>query len=779
MTDPILDNLNPQQYAAVTAPDGPLLIVAGAGTGKTRVITRRLAHLVRDRGIRPWEMYAATFTNKAAEEMRHRVALMAVGCNPADFHISTFHSMCARILRRDGGAIGLDSNFTICDDKDQQSAIKQVIARLGYTDKILKASDAQHIINQCKMRMLGPDEVGEIASDNEELYKDIFAEYEKYLASSGAVDFEDLILKSVRLFQQNPGVLETYQRRYRYLMVDEYQDTNKVQVELISLMAQEHRNLTVVGDEDQSIYSWRGADITNLLDFQKHFPDAHVLRLEQNYRSTGNILKAADAVISKNNERVGKTLFTEGEDGAPIYVLVGRNDMEEAEGVIFSIEELRKRGMQFSDMAIFYRVSSLSRIFEDALRKFNIPYRVIGGTKFYERAEIKDLVSYLQVACNPHNSIPLQRVINTPRRGLGNKSIDAVLEFASRQNISLFRAIQEAINGAQINLPKGSIPKFAKFVAQIEKWQKFSEHGSPSEMLNRILDETDYIASLGDPNNLEVISRRDNIDELRTSILTMERNRENMTLSEYLENVSLVSVTDDLDAAEDAVSLMTLHAAKGLEYKAVFLAGVEESIFPNHRAAMDRGNYEEERRLFYVGITRAREILTLSRAAQRMQFSEMRYNDESRFFHELPEELVRPLNPFNPQFHDNLEDAPTDVGISYPIEGQMGPAGFAHFQGQGSFGQQRAQRPYRPGGQARVPFGAGPPPAPKTSYPPADTQGRTLPLGTRVRHVMLGEGVISGVSGSGKNLQYLLQMEDGSEYQLQAHYAKLEVLPDE
>ncbi len=765
MTDPILDNLNPQQYAAVTAQDGPLLIVAGAGTGKTRVITRRLAFLVRERGVRPWQIYAATFTNKAAEEMRHRVADLSLGSNPADFHISTFHSMCAKILRRDGGAIGLESNFTICDAKDQQSAVRHVMTQLQISDKIVKPADAQNIINQAKMRMLGPSELEPVSADNHELYGEIYEKYENYLKDSCAVDFEDLLLKSVQLFERNPNILAQYQDRFRYLMVDEYQDTNKVQVELVSLLAREHRNMTVVGDEDQSIYSWRGADITNLLDFQKHFPDADLIRLEQNYRSTGNILRAADAVITFNTERLGKTLFTDGEDGPPIYVAVGRSETEEAQAVVFSIEELRKRGHQLSEMAIFYRVSSLSRVFEDALRRYQIPYRMIGGTKFYDRAEIKDLISYMQVAANPGNSIALQRVINTPRRGLGNKSIEAAAEYASRNRISFYDSIKAASNGTDIGLPKAGVAKFARFLEQVEGWREFAKDHKPSDVLEKIMKDTAYVESLGDPHNIEVMGRIDNLEELRTSIITMEGNRPDITLTDYLEDVSLVSVTDDLDPNEAAVSLMTLHAAKGLEYKIVFMVGVEESLFPNHRAAIERGNYEEERRLFYVGITRAKEILVLSRATERMYYGERRYNDESRFFHELPPDIIRPLHPYNPMFHDNAEDAPKDLDLGYPVSA---PA--AQTRG---FPTQRYSQP-------RTPFGRGPAPAaPARPYIEPATRGRSFPLGTRVRHVLLGDGVISSVSGSGGDLQYIIEMDDGTQHHLLARYAKLERLPDE
>lgn len=773
MTDPILDNLNPQQYAAVTATDGPLLIVAGAGSGKTRVITRRLAYLMRERGVRPWQIYAATFTNKAAEEMRHRVSALTLGTNPADYHISTFHSMCARILRREASHIGLDSNFTICDDRDQVAAIKQAMAKVGITDKILKPGDIQYVINQLKMRMLGPDDVAEITSSNEELHRELFLEYEHFLNASSAVDFEDLLLKTVRLFEGNPAVLQNYQDRFRYIMVDEYQDTNKVQVEFVSLLAKEHRNLAVVGDEDQSIYSWRGADINNLLDFQKHFPDAGVIRLEQNYRSTGNILKAADSVITFNTERIGKTLFTEDGDGPPVYIGVARNETEEAETVVFSIEEFQKRGYKLSDMAIFYRVSSLSRVFEDALRKYNIPYRIIGGTKFYDRAEIKDLISYLQIAANPGNGIAMLRVINTPRRGIGDKTVQVLSDYARRQRTSIFEIMKVAGQGALGDIPKAAQAKIGKFAAQVEAWQAYGQEYKPSELLERILKDTDYVAALGDPGNLEVISRKDNLEELVSSIISMENNQPKLTLTEYLENVSLVSVTDDLDADDDAVSLMTIHAAKGLEYKAVMMVGVEDGLFPSHRSAMEKGNYEEERRLFYVGITRAREFLVITRAATRMYYGEFRTYDASRFIQELPEEIVRPLHPYNPTFHDTADEAPKDIGLSMQSVTPEAALLAGNYR----------SKPYD-----RTPFGRGPqytPPqqtrqgAVPRPVEVASGKGRAFQLGTRVRHGLLGEGVITGMSGAGGDLQYIIQMEDGIEHHLLARYARLEVVRDD
>ena len=799
MTDPILDNLNPQQFQAVTAPDGPLLIVAGAGTGKTRVVTRRMAYLMRERGIRPWQIYAATFTNKAADEMKHRLIELVSNVNPSDFNISTFHSMCARILRREALAAGLNSNFTICDDKDQQSAIKHVMTRIGITDKVLKPSDAQFVINQCKMRMLGPADVSTVATSQEELYEEIFTDYEKYLQTSSAVDFEDLILKTVQLFQNNESVLRQYQDKFRYVMVDEYQDTNKVQVELVSMLAATHRNLTVVGDEDQSIYSWRGADINNLLDFQKHFPDAEIIRLEQNYRSTGNILKAADATITYNTERLGKVLFTDLGDGPPLYVSVGRSETEEAETVAFSIEAMRRRGYPYSDMAIFYRVSSLSRVFEDAMRRYNIPYRMIGGTKFYDRAEIKDLLSYMQVAANPDNTIALRRIINTPRRGIGDKTVELLAAHARRHDCSLFQSMRSVVRNQVEGISGKAATSIERLVAHILNWQEYALTVPPSDLLEKLLEDTGYVISLGDPNSLDVISRRENLDELLNSIISFEKNNRTANLTDYLENVSLVSVTDDLDATDDSISLMTLHAAKGLEYKVVFMVGLEESLFPNHRAASSKGDYEEERRLFYVGITRAREFLVLSRAAERMYYGEFRANDESRFIHELPQEIMRPLHPYNPEFHDTAEEAPTELGLGYPgMETQL----FQRTRGSSAGGGYGGSYNNKPGGGYgtrrpavdRTPFGRGPMSSGRSRssddfdsdtrhVAPASSarfgSGGGIQLGQRVRHKLLGEGVITAVSGSGGDRQYVIQLEDGIEHQLLARYAKLEVISDE
>lgn len=738
MPDLVLDDLNPQQYEAVTAPDGPLLIIAGAGSGKTRVITRRVAHLVRG-GIYPNQIFAATFTNKAADEMKRRVAELVDDYSPRDFHIATFHSLCSRILRREASAAGLSRSFTICDERDQVSAIKHVMKQLGVSEKDVKPPDAHHVICQCKMRMLSPEQVSHVTTSHlERTYTEIYAAYDLYLRDNAALDFEDLILQTVRLFQNNRDVLHQYQHYYRHVMVDEYQDTNAVQFELVHLLASGHRNLTVVGDEDQSIYSWRGADVTNLIDFQKHFPDARIIRLEQNYRSTGNILKAAGSVIAHNKQRLGKNLFTTEGEGLPILLHVGRTELEESFAVTDTIEELvAHRGYSYQDFGVFYRISALSRIFEDRLRQRNIPYRVIGGMRFYDRAEIKDMLSYLQLAQNPGNSMALLRVINTPKRGIGSKTVQMVVDLARREQISEFEAMERAAREGMVG---GSAARnMTIFARQVRDWNEFAKTGKTSDLLKRILQETEYVENLGDQESLEVRARRENLEELVNAVVLFERENPLSVLQDYLENVSLMSATDNLNAGEQAASLMTLHAAKGLEYKVVFIVGMEDTIFPNARAVMEDRDIEEERRLFYVGVTRAREILVITRSDSRVLYGNVRYNLPSAFLAELPVEIIEPLDPlrFRPdrQKHAELEiverASQERTAISPPIH-------------------------HRP---AQLPAGA-----------------RQFSLGQRVRHPILGEGIITGLSGAGRSTSILLRTDDSQTHKLLAAYANLEAL---
>jgi DNA helicase II / ATP-dependent DNA helicase PcrA len=761
--DPILQNLNPQQLEAVTAPDGPVLIVAGAGSGKTRVITRRIAHLVRSRGVAPGEVFAATFTNKAADEMKRRVAALLGEVNPHQLQIATFHSLCARILRREHAAADLPSNFTICDDRDQVSAVRHVMRQLGITDKAFKPGDAQDAINQCKIRMLGPEDMGEVtSSQHEKMYAEIFTEYVKYLKANGALDFEDLILRTVEMFRGNPESLTRCQERYRHVMVDEYQDINMSQFELVHLLAGGHRNLAVVGDEDQSIYSWRGADISNLLDFQKHFPEARVVRLEQNYRSTGNILRAAGTVIARNRQRLGKNLFTDGGDGPPVFVLPARDDRTEATFVAELIGELcASCGYRHGDMAVFFRVSHLSRGIEDALRYANIQYRMVGGIRFYDRSEVKDLLSYLALIENPQNSMALLRVINSPRRGIGEKSIQAVIDHARREKISDYEALCAA-PGLGI-VPKAAGRQMVEFVRLLEGWRAYARSHRPGEILDLVLAETKYIAAMGDPEAMEVRSRTENIQELQSAMVQFETEHQSATLQDYLENVSLVRPDDEADD-ESSVSLMTLHSAKGLEFRVAFIVGMDDHVFPSPRALREAGlragGIEEERRLFYVGITRAREVLFLSRAASRVWYGDIVYPNPSSFLNELPRDAVELVEDPYAFDYNALNEAVQALDLHRSPDARAALPPRRHFE--------PALSPFAPTTAAAA--------APVAIRPRGHSRFQP---GTRVRHPMLGEGVIAGVSGRGVELKLLLHLDDGSMFNLLATHARLEVLSEE
>jgi DNA helicase-2/ATP-dependent DNA helicase PcrA len=727
MNDPILDNLNPQQLEAVTAPDGPLLIVAGAGSGKTRVITRRIAHLVRHRGVRPGEIIAATFTNKAADEMKRRVAQLLGDFSPHEFQIATFHSLCARILRREAAHAGIASNFLICDERDQLSAVKHVMKQLALSDKEVKPAQAQEIINQCKIRMLEPEDVGQVTSSrHEELYASIYEAYQKYLRENHALDFEDLIVVMVKLLAGNEAVRAHYQARYRHVMVDEYQDINASQFELVRLLACGHHNLTVVGDEDQSIYSWRGADISNILEFEKHFPDARRIRLEQNYRSTGNVLRAAGAVIANNRNRFDKTLFTDAGPGDPVYVIAAGSELDESASVVDAIRRLRREGgYRFGEMAIFYRVAALSRVYEDRLREHKIPHRVIGGVRFYDRAEIKDMLAYLQVVENPDNTISLLRVINKPKRGIGEKSVQALVDLSRRIGGSVFKALCEAHKHDIV--PRGALKQIDTLLRQLSEWRQFSRTRKPSETYACLRQGLNFDESLGDPEAMEVRSRIEHLDELLNAMVLYESEHPCASLQDYLENVSLMSSTDDLKEGEPGVSLLTLHSAKGLEFKVVFIVGLDDEIMPNARSVAE-GCMEEERRLFYVGITRAREILFLTRSDTRMLYGELRRFDPSCFFGELPGDLLSHIHHacgFDPGGRaPGLSPRDTTPGVRMELEG-----------------------------------------------PPASGM-----LGKRVRHPLLGDGEVVGIKGRGDRVSFIVQLDDGTTLQLVARHARLEVI---
>jgi len=634
----LLTSLNPPQRDAVTRTEGPLLVIAGAGSGKTRVITHRIAYLIAENGVAPWEIFAATFTNKAAREMKSRVARLCTAHDTVQLSIATFHSQCAGILRKEGPAVGLSPHYTICDDTDQIALLRSCIEELGLDKNTLKPADVQAVISLAKMRLLEDAEAEKhILSLRSSQYADVYRLYQKRLRESDAADFDDLLLLGVKLWRENPVILEAYRRRYRYVLVDEYQDTNLAQFELVRLLAGQHHNLCVVGDEDQSIYSWRGAEITNLLDFQKHFPDARVIRLEQNYRSTKNILDAAHAVIVHNTQRLGKDLWTEKERGDPIVVIEGSTETAEARKIVEQILDLREGGLSLEEIALFYRTNALSRIYEEALREANVPYRVIGGVRFYDRKEIKDLLAYMQVIVNPGNQIALMRVINAPRRGIGKSALSNLVNYAREQNLAVFEVLLDREKLRMAGLKGKAAEGAAGFADLVVQWTAISTRISLRALAEDILKKTGYIESLGDPKSLEVLSRVENIQEFLGALDEFQEQRPQADLADYLETIALRGA-DEADKA-DGVSLMTVHNAKGLEFDVVFVVALEKDIFPNARAVREQMHNEEERRLFYVALTRARKRVYLTNAYVRRLYGRTENAYPSIFLGEIPKQL--------------------------------------------------------------------------------------------------------------------------------------------
>ena len=641
----IYDTLNPPQREAVAQTEGPVLILAGAGSGKTRVLTHRIAYLMDEKGVNPWNILAITFTNKAAQEMRERVDKL-VGFGSESIWVSTFHSACVRILRRHIDNLGYDTNFTIYDTDDQKSLMKDVCRKMNIDTKIYKERSLLAQISHAKDELLTPDDMEMKAAGDYNMKKvaSVYREYQAALRKNNALDFDDLIVKTVELFEKCVAVLEYYQERFKYIMVDEYQDTNTAQFKFISLLAQRYQNLCVVGDDDQSIYKFRGANIGNILGFEHVFPDARVIRLEQNYRSTKNILNAANQVIANNTERKAKTLWTENEEGSKVHFRQFLNAYEEAEYVAGEIGKLKRNGLgNYRDCAILYRTNAQSRIFEEKFIAANIPYKLVGGVNFYARKEIKDLLCYLKTINNARDDLAVQRIINVPKRGIGATTLGRVQDYADNMGISLYEALRVAEEVPSIGR---SLSKIDGFVTFIQMLKSKADVLTVEEILQEVIDSTGYVAELEAENTEESRARIENIDELISKTVAyqeaMEEQNQPATLSGFLEEVALVADIDTVDPDQDYVLLMTLHSAKGLEFPKVFMVGMEDGIFPSHMTISygDDGEMEEERRLCYVGITRAMKDLTLTCAQQRMIRGETQYNRVSRFVREIPRELV-------------------------------------------------------------------------------------------------------------------------------------------
>ena len=640
----IYDTLNDKQKEAVLCTEGPLLILAGAGSGKTRVLTHRIAYLIEECGVNPWNILAITFTNKAAGEMRERVDKI-VGFGSDSVWVSTFHSTCVRILRRHIELLGYDTNFTIYDTDDQKSVMKDVIKSLNLDPKIYKERTFLGVISHAKDELISPEEflLNAGADYKQQLYGRAYREYQMALKKNNALDFDDLIVKTVELFRNHPEVLDYYQERFKYIMVDEYQDTNTAQFKFVSLLAQKYQNLCVVGDDDQSIYKFRGANIGNILNFEKVFPDARVIKLEQNYRSTGNILYAANAVISNNIGRKDKKLWTQSEDGEGIYFRQFYNGYEEAEYVAEQIRKsVRQMESRYQDHAILYRTNAQSRLFEEQLIRDNIPYRLIGGINFYARKEIKDLLSYLKTIDNGVDDLAVKRIINVPKRGIGLTTIDKVQTYANEHEMSFFDVLANADGIPELGR---SAAKLKNFALTILAFRAKAEELSLTELMDDILEVTGYRKELELEGTEEADARIENIDELISKVTSYEDNclDEPPTLSGFLEEVALVADIDSVDDDENRVLLMTLHSAKGLEFPNVYLTGMEDGIFPSYMSiAADnpREEIEEERRLCYVGITRAMKKLTMTAARMRMIRGENQFNAVSRFMKEIPKDYL-------------------------------------------------------------------------------------------------------------------------------------------
>ena len=636
-----LSILNEPQRRAVLTTEGPLLVLAGAGSGKTRVLTHRIAYLL-EKGVPAYRILALTFTNKAAKEMLERVNALA-GEAAADAWVSTFHSSCARILRRDIEKLGYTRAFTIYDTDDQNRLVRDVLTELDISDKLYPPREMLAIISDAKNHLLAPREwlqkqQGDFRSQK---IADIYARYEERLKKANALDFDDLLIKTLELFVQHPPVLESYQRRFEYILVDEYQDTNSAQYQLVRLLAGEKRNLCVVGDDDQSIYGWRGADIRNILDFEKDFPDAVVIKLEQNYRSTGNILDAANQVIAHNMGRKEKALWTSEGAGEPVRVYEAQDERDEAYFLAQVIGERVKAGDALGDMAVLYRANSLSRVIEETLVRAGLRYRVFGGLKFYERKEVKDIVCYLRAVVNPADDVAVRRIINEPKRSIGDTTVQKLMDYAQARGDSLFAAVLEAAEAGISGRALKAVEGFGELMTELVVERQLSR---PDEFVRKLLDATGYEEQFKQEQNDENTARLQNIAEFVGGVVEYVNQNPEGTLEDYLENVALVTDMDRSDDDAGAVTLMTMHSAKGLEFNNVFVIGMEEGIFPTTRSMDDDERLEEERRLCYVAITRARKRLYLTHARQRMLYGRTSMGMASRFLDELPRRVLEDMN---------------------------------------------------------------------------------------------------------------------------------------
>ena len=633
----LLDKLNDKQKEAAMYIDGPLLILAGAGSGKTRVLTYKMAYLLEEKIVKPWEILAITFTNKAAKEMKERVETL-IGESGNDIWLGTFHSVCVRILKREIELLGYSRDFNIFDELDKDKVIKEVVKKLNVDDKSYPTSLIKYEISHAKDSMIDYKKYASNSAGDfrKEQIAKIYELYQKTLISNNAIDFDDILMLTVKLFLENPDRLSYYQSKFKYILVDEYQDTNKVQFLLISLLSAAHGNICVVGDESQSIYAFRGADITNILNFEKEYPNAKIIKLEENYRSTKNILNAANGVIKNNKSKIDKKLWTQNNEGDKIYYKTLPNEYEEVEYIVEKIDDLcKKEKLKYSDFAVLFRTNAQARVLEEVFMRNGTPYKLIGGIKFYSRKEIKDLISYLKLIQNQDDNIALKRIINEPKRGIGEKAIDKLDEMATSQGISIFKLIQDSNNLEGIR-SAGNIILFRDMINNLILKK---DNIKISELMKDVLKESGYEAMLNEGNEKENEMRFENLMEFIGVAIEFEKETADATLADFLDSIALVSDVDRMDDESESVTLMTMHSAKGLEFEVVFLVGMEEGLFPSKRSIEEDESVEEERRLCYVGITRAKKKLYITNASKRTLYGSTTYTIPSRFISEIPEEL--------------------------------------------------------------------------------------------------------------------------------------------
>lgn len=769
----ILKNLNDKQYEAVVNTEGPCLVIAGAGSGKTKVLTHKIAYLIGEKNALPWNILAITFTNKAANEMKERITNL-VGDVAQDIWMGTFHSICVRILRKFIDRLGFDSSFIIFDTSDQRTLVKTCIKNIGLDDKMFTDRSVLSEISNAKNEMLEPEQYTVRANGDfrKEKIALVYEMYQKRLRENNAIDFDDIINYTIKILMENPDILEYYSNKFQYVLVDEYQDTNKAQFTLVTMLASKNGNITVVGDNDQGIYSFRGADISNILNFERDFPGTKIIKLEQNYRCTGNILKAANSVIKNNEVKYKKQLWTENEVGNLPKVYSADNEYDEGTYIAQQIEHLRREEYyKYSDFAILYRMNTQSRAIEEILRRESIPYKIIGGLKFYERKEIKDIISYLRLIQNPFDNLSLKRIINEPKRGIGKTSLDKIEQMSDEIGISMYEIIKDS---DQYGLNRVFLNS-REFVNCIEELRAKKDDLKLSELIKETLKKTGYTKALENENTIEAENRIENLDEFLTVAIEFEEESAENHLSDFLEGITLSSDIDNMEETEETVTLMTLHSAKGLEFPVVFLVGMEEGIFPGYKSISEPQELEEERRLCYVGITRAKENLYLTCSKQRTIFGSTSCNPVSRFLKEIPSDL---LDGYEEAFGDNSKETSSNNSI-------FGDSKYSWTYGSKNNGNIKTYKvdtkePTISASSTNTGFAFRSAESFLNSLNKKAT-GTNVDLsqyqaGVRIFHKKFGEGTISKVEPEGDDLKVDIQFDKVGHKRLMAKFANLEVI---